>query len=278
LIYTFSFILDLILIEVALSFSLFGMIFSKEIAYPFKIILAIAYAPVFGVLSLFVFEKTVDISFFFSDVLKERKEYGKLRYSVERNRKLTNVRIHTESDIAYSAYHSVLNAAPTLLIDQALFEIRKNGPISVFLRNAVADFFLFNFTRTTAWPRARVFFFRKLTGAKIGENCFIGQGTAFDPVLPDLIELEEDCGVGNGSIILTHSYIGAGKMTFTFGPVKICRYARVGAHCVILPGVTIGEGALVAAGSVVAEDVPPQAFVAGAPARIRKKRTEEKLD
>jgi len=275
LIYMFSLIIDLILIAVALLFPFLAIIFSKEIAYPFKFILATAYAPFFGALLFFVLEKIVDTSFFFSDILKERKEYGKLRYSVEKKGKLTYVRIHTSGSAAYSGFHSVLKAAPTLLIEQALFDTRKTGPISVFLKNAISNFFLYLFARTTAWPRARSFFFRKLTGAKIGKNCFIGQWTTFDPILPDLIELEEDCGVGNGSTILTHSYIGVGRMTFAFGPVKICRYVRVGAHCVILPGVTIGEGAFVAAGSVVAEDVPPYAFVAGAPAKIRARRPEE---
>lgn len=273
--YVFSFILDLLLIVAALLFSFFGMIFSKEIAYQFKFVLAISYTPFFGALFFFVLEKIVDTSFFFSDILRERKEYGRLRYSVEKNGKLTYIRIHTNDSTAYPAFHSVLKAAPTLLIEQALFDVRKTGPISVFLKNAMANFFLAIFTRLTAWSRARLFFFRRLTGAKIGNNCFIGQGTTFDPILPDLVELEEDSGIGNGSTILTHSYIGAGRMTFAFGPVKICRYVRVGAHCVILPGVTIGEGALIAAGSVVAKDVPPYAFAAGAPAKIRKRTREE---
>ena len=272
--YTFSFILDLILIVVALLFSFFGIIFSKEITYPFKLILAIVYVPFFGKLFLFALEKMVDTSFFFLDVLKERKEYGKLRYRIEKHGTLTYVRIDTSG----STVDCILTAAPTLLIEQALFDIRKTGPISVFLKNALTNFFLYMFTQTTTWPRARLFFFRKLTGAKLGKNCLIGQWTTFDPILPDLINFEEDCGVGIGCTVLTHSYMGVDRMTFAFGPAKICRFARVGAHCVILPGVTIGEGAVVAAGSVVAEDVPPYAFAAGAPAKIRKRRPKEKLN
>jgi len=268
LIYMFSFILDLILIAMALLFSFFGIIFSKEITSPLKFILATVYFPLFGRLFLFVLERTVDTTFFFFDVLKERKEYGKLCYRIEKNGRLTYIRIDTSS----SAVDCILTAAPTLLIEQALLDIRKTGSISVFLKSAVTDFFIHMLTRTTAWPRARLFFFRKLTGAKIGKNCLIGQWTMFDPILPDLINFEEDCGVGIGSTVLTHSYMGVDRMTFVFGPVKICRYARVGAHCVILPGVTIGEGAVVAAGSVVAEDVPPYAFAVGAPAKIQARK------
>jgi len=269
--YAFSFILDLTLIAMALLFTFFGIVFSKEIAYPLKFILVLAFFPFLGKLFLSVLEKTVDTSFFFSDVLKERKEYGKLHYKIEKNGRLTYIKIDTSG----SAVDCILTAAPTLLVEQALFDIRKTGPISVFLKSAFTNFFLDLFTRTTSWPRARVFFFRKLTGAKIGKNCLIGQWTTFDPILPDLIDFEEDCGVGIGCTVLTHSYMGVDRMTFVFGPVRICRYARVGAHCVILPGVTIGEGAVVAAGSIVAEDVPPYAFAAGAPAKIRKIRGKE---
>jgi acetyltransferase-like isoleucine patch superfamily enzyme len=273
--YIFSFIVDLILILVWLVFFFFAIVFSKQIALQLKFILATAYIFLSMKPLLFLFGKTVDTLFFFIDVFKERKEYGKLGYSIEKNGRLTLVRIDaSKSAISSKGYHSILGGAPTLLIEQALLDVRKKGPISMFLRNAMAIFFLDFFAQNTAWPRARSFFFRKLTGAKIGRECFIGQGVTFDPVLPDLIELDDDCGIGNGSTILTHSYIGFGRMTFMFGPVKICRGVRVGARCMILPGVTIGEGAFIAAGSVVVNDVPPQAFAAGAPAKIRERRIE----
>ncbi len=57
------------------------------------------------------------------------------------------------------------------------------------------------------------------------------------------------------------------------GPV-VRRLARIGANSTILPGVTIGEGALVGAGSVVVHDVPPGAVVAGNPAVVIKQVAE----
>lgn len=270
LIYLFSLILDLVLIVTALIVSLFGILFSTEIALPFKTLLAIAYLPFFGVLFFFAAEKLVDTSFFFHDVLKERKEYGKLRYTVKREGKLTYITIDTSKcDVT-----CVLSAAPTLLIEQALYEIGEARSISRLFKNALANFFLEIFTHITAWHRARAFFFKTLTGAKVGKDCLIGQWTRFDPIFPDLIDFEEDCGVGIGCTVLTHSYMGVDRMTFYFGPVKICRHARVGAHSVILPGVTIGEGAVVGAGSVVDKDVPPHTFAAGTPAKIRKRKSE----
>lgn len=50
----------------------------------------------------------------------------------------------------------------------------------------------------------------------------------------------------------------------------------IGCNVVILPGVTIGDGAIVAAGSIVTKDVPPYAIVAGTPARVLRYRWDEK--
>jgi len=53
-----------------------------------------------------------------------------------------------------------------------------------------------------------------------------------------------------------------------YGPVVIGEDCWICSHAVILKGVTIGDGAVVAAGAVVSEDVPPLAIVAGVPARV----------
>ena len=62
-----------------------------------------------------------------------------------------------------------------------------------------------------------------------------------------------------------------GKKDWTnvkIAPVKISNKVWIGFNCIILKGVTIGEGAVVGAGSVVTKDVPPWTIVAGNPARI----------
>ena len=65
---------------------------------------------------------------------------------------------------------------------------------------------------------------------------------------------------------------GADKDTFSKGEVYIGNDVWVGARAVILSGVTIGDGAVIAAGSVVTKDVPPYAIVGGVPARLIKYR------
>jgi acetyltransferase-like isoleucine patch superfamily enzyme len=58
---------------------------------------------------------------------------------------------------------------------------------------------------------------------------------------------------------------------FPAKPIKIGRNVWIGFDCVVLPGVTIGEGSIVGARSVVASDVPPFTIVAGNPARVIRK-------
>ena len=59
-----------------------------------------------------------------------------------------------------------------------------------------------------------------------------------------------------------------------FGKVQIEDWAYIGAYSQIMPGVTIGEGAIVAAGSVVTKSVPPRTVVGGNPAHLIKKRNK----
>jgi maltose O-acetyltransferase len=61
----------------------------------------------------------------------------------------------------------------------------------------------------------------------------------------------------------------------TLAPVEIGDYAWLGSRAMVLPGVTIGEGAVVAAGAVVTRDVPPYTVVGGVPARPMGTRSRE---
>jgi acetyltransferase-like isoleucine patch superfamily enzyme len=60
--------------------------------------------------------------------------------------------------------------------------------------------------------------------------------------------------------------------------VRICAWADIGVNAVILPGITIGRGAIVGAGSVVTADVEPFTIVAGVPARFSRRRDEPAKD
>lgn len=106
-------------------------------------------------------------------------------------------------------------------------------------------------------------------GAKIGSNVHLGDGARLDWSHGRHITIEDDAVLVSGARVLCHdasSYRRAG-MTWV-APVHIGRRAFIGADSVLMPGVTVGEDAVVAAGAVVTEDVPARAIVAGVPARV----------
>lgn len=86
--------------------------------------------------------------------------------------------------------------------------------------------------------------------------------------VPEFSVLEEGCWLGPNVVLTNAKYpLSPGVKDQLAGPV-IKRGAKIGANATILPGVTIGEDALVGAGSVVVRDVPAGAVVAGNPARV----------
>jgi maltose O-acetyltransferase len=106
----------------------------------------------------------------------------------------------------------------------------------------------------------------------VGESVIINAGCTFD--LNAAITIGDRVAVGHEVLILTSSH-EVGPSTWRAGsvftaPVHIADGAWVGARSVILPGVTIGRGAIVAAGSVVTKDVPEDALAGGVPAVVRR--------
>ncbi len=93
----------------------------------------------------------------------------------------------------------------------------------------------------------------------------------FDTIHPEMITIESDVLICMKSIILTH-YIDGITGKFFFGNVYIKRGAFLGANTIIVKPVTIGENAVVGAGSVVTKDIPDGEVWAGTPAKFIKKR------
>jgi acetyltransferase-like isoleucine patch superfamily enzyme len=106
-------------------------------------------------------------------------------------------------------------------------------------------------------------FLHKLRGVKIYGRVFIGDEVYIENAHPDCVEIHDEAQIALRSTITAH-FRGAGK-------VIIGKKVWIGTGCIIAAAVrqtlTIGEGAAIAAGSVVTKDVPPFTFVGGAPAR-----------
>ena len=109
----------------------------------------------------------------------------------------------------------------------------------------------------------------------VGKQVFINMGCKF-----------QDQGgifIGDGSLIghnvvlatLNHAIPPEDRSSMLPAPIRIGRHVWIGANATVLPGVTIGDGAIIAAGAVVTRDVPENAIVGGVPARIMRQFKEE---
>jgi acetyltransferase-like isoleucine patch superfamily enzyme len=107
----------------------------------------------------------------------------------------------------------------------------------------------------------------------VGSGCHIGQNVFLD--LSEKIEISNDVTVAMGTCLLTHCNVGKSPLSGNgykakAEPIRIESGSYIGAASIILPGLTIGSCALIAAGSIVTNDVPAFHMVAGVPARIKK--------
>ena len=121
-------------------------------------------------------------------------------------------------------------------------------------------------------PGLRLWLYRRM-GVRIGEHVFIGLDTYLDCQFPELITIEDDVTISFRVTVVVHDdarrmdRIEPGAGDGTVAPVRLRRGCYLGAGCLVLPGVTVGERAVVASGAVVTRDVPPETVVAGVPAR-----------
>src|SRR5258705_10099473 len=117
--------------------------------------------------------------------------------------------------------------------------------------------------------------------ATVGKNCKISSHT----FICEGVSIEDNVFVGHGVMFINDSYPRAtapnGELqTETDWKVErtvVRRGASIGSGATILANVTIGENALVGAGSVVTKDVPPNAVVAGNPARVKRYLDSEEI-
>ena len=112
---------------------------------------------------------------------------------------------------------------------------------------------------------------------EIGEGCFIGTGCEFN--ITSHLAIGRCSLIGAGTRIIDHNHgiEGSGfikDQPETSAPITIGEDVWIGANALILEGVAIGDGAIVAAGSVVTRSVAPYTVVAGCPARPKRLRDQ----
>jgi acetyltransferase-like isoleucine patch superfamily enzyme len=138
---------------------------------------------------------------------------------------------------------------------------------------------------TSIWHRAQV-----RERARIGQGCIIGKDVYIDAgvTIGDHVKIQNSALVYHGATLEDGVFLGPQAVLtndlypraitpegtlksaddWTVGPILVRYGASVGAGAVILPNVTLGRFAMVAAGAVVTEDVPDHALVIGVPARV----------
>ena len=105
----------------------------------------------------------------------------------------------------------------------------------------------------------------------LGKNSYVNKHTEIR--CKKSVSIGDDTAIAGRVIILdtdAHSVYSDGGTSEMTAPVRIGNHVWIGAGSVILKGVSIGDGAIVAAGSVVNRDVPPRTVAAGVPAGIKK--------
>ncbi len=124
----------------------------------------------------------------------------------------------------------------------------------------------------------------RIVGCKVGKDVFIGTNVSFDTGHAELIELEEHAHIAGHSILLCHQRnlsdycVGDdyAKLPYKTGKIILKKGCLVGTHTLIMPGVTVGEGAIVGAYSLVTKDIPAWTIAVGRPAKVVKIIPERK--
>jgi maltose O-acetyltransferase len=165
------------------------------------------------------------------------------------------------------------------------------------LQSARFDLLLFCTNRIVAnipIRRLRLAYYRRVLDLSIGEGSYIFMGAFFDSrhgfTIGRNSVVGHDCRLDNrGGIVIGDNVSISAQVAILTGdhdvqtrdfagrerPVRIGDYAFIGTRALLLPGVTVGKGAVVAAGAVVARDVAPYTIVAGNPAKQVGERTTD---
>lgn len=125
--------------------------------------------------------------------------------------------------------------------------------------------------------KLRPWVLRKI-GCKVGKDVFIGDSVKVDSGHADLIYIGDHAHITGGCRLLCHQrdlsnyYVGddAAKLPYRLGEIHIGKGCMIGMESLIMPGVTIGDGAIVGAFSLVTKDIPAWTIATGRPAKVVK--------
>ncbi|MEC1429743.1 heptaprenylglyceryl phosphate O-acetyltransferase [Bacillus subtilis] len=140
----------------------------------------------------------------------------------------------------------------------------------------VKNFIVIQIARYTPFIGMKNWLYRTFLRMKVGKQTSFALMVMPDIMFPEKISVGTNTIIGYNTTILAHEYL---IHEYRIGKVLIGDEVMIGANTTILPGVKIGDGAVVSAGTLVHKDVPAGAFVGGNPMRIiyTKKEMQERL-
>lgn len=122
----------------------------------------------------------------------------------------------------------------------------------------------------------RYVFVQHIHRIKIGNHSLVGWHVYLDG--RGGIEIGHNVNISSYAQLITGTHdCQSPRFVPEYRPIRIEDFAWLGTRSMVLPGVTVGRGAVVAAGAVVVKDVPPLAIVGGVPARLIGERSEKAL-
>lgn len=147
-----------------------------------------------------------------------------------------------------------------------------------YKRSFYLKFFMNSWLLSPFLPRRVRPWAMKKIGCHVGKGCFIGDNVRIDGGHAEMIIIEDGVSVAGGTRLLCHQrdfsnyYVGSDylKLGYIVKPIVLKKGCLVGMESFVMPGVTIGEGAIVGAGSLVTKDIPAWTVATGRPAKVVK--------
>jgi acetyltransferase-like isoleucine patch superfamily enzyme len=130
---------------------------------------------------------------------------------------------------------------------------------------AMRNFVVIQLARYSPSLRFKNWLYRHMLGMKVGDNTAFALMVMVDVFFPEKIFIGSNSIIGYNTTILAHEYL---VHEYRLGEVHIGSNVMIGANSIILPGVTIGDHAIIGAGTVVHKDVAAGSFVAGNPLQV----------
>ncbi|UTR15988.1 acetyltransferase [Salipaludibacillus sp. LMS25] len=146
----------------------------------------------------------------------------------------------------------------------SLWQVYKTVPFFKVVKN----FIVIQVARYTPFLGVKNWLYRTFLRMEVGDKAAVALMVMLDVMFPEKITIGKNTVVGYNTTILAHEYL---IKEYRLGPVIIGNNVMIGANTTILPGVTIGDDAIVSAGTLVHKDVPSGYFVGGNPMQLIKK-------